>query len=101
LAPYTSAAGFVELTHYYRPDGVPREQQPWLFIDGGADVVLRGDSTSERQSLVECKLKTMGAKIGASHSPLLRLAGRRGPRAFVRSDPGAKPEAFILAAQTR
>jgi hypothetical protein len=43
-------------------------------------VVLRGDSTSERQSLVECKPKTMGAKIGASHSPLLRLAGRRGPR---------------------
>jgi hypothetical protein len=71
---------------------VPREQQPWLFIDGGADVVLRGDSTSERQSLVECKLKTMGAKIGASHY---------GPRAFVRSDPGAKPEAFILATQTR
>ncbi len=24
------AAGFVELTHYYRPDGVPREQQRWL-----------------------------------------------------------------------
>lgn len=23
-------AGFVELEHYYRPDGVPREQQPWL-----------------------------------------------------------------------
>jgi len=65
-------------------------------LTGGADVVLRGNSTSERQSLVECKLKTMGAKIGASHSPLLRLAGRRGPRAFVRSDPGAKPEAFIL-----
>jgi hypothetical protein len=27
---YMSAAGFVELTHYYRPDGVPREQQPLL-----------------------------------------------------------------------
>lgn len=27
---YVTAAGFVELTHYYRPDGVPREQQPWL-----------------------------------------------------------------------
>jgi len=27
---YTLAVGFVELTHYYRPDGVPREQQPWL-----------------------------------------------------------------------
>jgi SAM-dependent methyltransferase len=23
-------AGFQELTHYYRPDGLPREQQPWL-----------------------------------------------------------------------
>ena len=27
---YMSAAGFAELTHYYRPPGVPREQQPWL-----------------------------------------------------------------------
>lgn len=27
---YLSAAGFVELTHYYRPDGLPRQQQPWL-----------------------------------------------------------------------
>ncbi len=23
-------AGFVELAHYYRPEGAPREQQPWL-----------------------------------------------------------------------
>ena len=27
---YLGAAGFVELTHYYRPAGVPREQQSWL-----------------------------------------------------------------------
>lgn len=27
---YLTAAGFAELTHYYRPDGLPREQQPWL-----------------------------------------------------------------------
>ena len=27
---YMSAAGFTELTHYYRPPGLPREQQPWL-----------------------------------------------------------------------
>ena len=27
---YLSGAGFVELTHYYRPPGRPREQQPWL-----------------------------------------------------------------------
>ena len=24
------AAGFAELEHYYRPEGLPREQQPWL-----------------------------------------------------------------------
>jgi SAM-dependent methyltransferase len=27
---YMSAAGFVELDHYYRPAGLPRERQPWL-----------------------------------------------------------------------
>lgn len=25
-----TAAGFLELTHYYRPPGLPRDQQPWL-----------------------------------------------------------------------
>ncbi len=25
-----SAARFIELAHYYRPEGLPREQQPWL-----------------------------------------------------------------------
>lgn len=27
---FLTAAGFVELLHYYRPAGLPREQQPWL-----------------------------------------------------------------------
>jgi SAM-dependent methyltransferase len=27
---FLGAAGFVELAHYYRPPGLPREQQPWL-----------------------------------------------------------------------
>lgn len=27
---YLQAAGFDELEHYYRPTGLPREQQPWL-----------------------------------------------------------------------
>lgn len=27
---YLSAAGFTPLHHYYRPAGLPREQQPWL-----------------------------------------------------------------------
>ncbi len=27
---YVTAAGFVEVRHYYRPPGRPRQQQPWL-----------------------------------------------------------------------
>ena len=27
---YVTAAGFVELSHYYRPSGLPRHKQPWL-----------------------------------------------------------------------
>jgi SAM-dependent methyltransferase len=27
---YLTAAGFTEIDHYYRPAGLPREQQPWL-----------------------------------------------------------------------
>jgi SAM-dependent methyltransferase len=27
---YVTATGFAELSHYYRPEGLPREQQPWL-----------------------------------------------------------------------
>jgi hypothetical protein len=34
-------AGFVELEHFYRPAGLPREQQPWLasvWRAAGADL---------------------------------------------------------------
>jgi SAM-dependent methyltransferase len=27
---FLTTAGFVELEHYYRPEGLPRDQQPWL-----------------------------------------------------------------------
>jgi SAM-dependent methyltransferase len=27
---YLSRAGFAEVEHYYRPEGLPRDQQPWL-----------------------------------------------------------------------
>lgn len=27
---HMAAAGFIELEHYYRPAGLPRDQQPWL-----------------------------------------------------------------------
>jgi SAM-dependent methyltransferase len=27
---YLAAAGFLELRHYYRPDGLPLEERPWL-----------------------------------------------------------------------
>lgn len=36
------AAGFTELEHYYRPPGLPREQQPWLAM-----VWRRGDAASD------------------------------------------------------
>lgn len=32
---YVTSAGFMELTHYYRPVGLPREQQPWLALTFG------------------------------------------------------------------
>jgi len=42
---YGTAAGFIELAHYFRPAGLPREQQPWLATvwqrverEPGADV---------------------------------------------------------------
>ncbi len=35
---HVSAAGFAELTHFYRPDGLPRDQQPWF-----ASVWRRGE----------------------------------------------------------
>ena len=34
---YMSAAGFIELTHYFRPDGLPRDQQPWFVSVWRAD----------------------------------------------------------------
>jgi SAM-dependent methyltransferase len=37
------AAGFLELEHYYRPPGLPREQQPWL-----ASVWRRDDQRPRR-----------------------------------------------------
>ncbi|MDQ8022354.1 MAG: hypothetical protein REI94_10975, partial [Moraxellaceae bacterium] len=27
---YMEDAGFTAISHYYRPEGLPREQQPWL-----------------------------------------------------------------------
>jgi SAM-dependent methyltransferase len=29
---FVADAGFEEIDHYYRPDGLPREQQPWLAL---------------------------------------------------------------------
>ena len=49
---YVVDAGFVELGHYYRPAGMPRDQQPWLAtvyrrsgeFDRGALIQRRGAS---------------------------------------------------------
>jgi SAM-dependent methyltransferase len=40
---YVSAAGFVEVQHYYRPLGLPLHQQPWL-----ATVWRKGDRVSRK-----------------------------------------------------
>jgi SAM-dependent methyltransferase len=36
---YLTAAGFSEIDHYYRPAGLPREQQPWLASVWRKDVI--------------------------------------------------------------
>jgi SAM-dependent methyltransferase len=40
---YMTEAGFIEIEHYYRPTGLPFEQQPWL-----ATVWRRGDQSPSR-----------------------------------------------------
>ena len=41
---YISAAGFKEITHYYRPEGRPRDEQPWLAVV--AKKVSQGESST-------------------------------------------------------
>jgi SAM-dependent methyltransferase len=40
---YLTQAGFTEIEHYYRPPGLPREQQPWLATVWRCAPVLRVD----------------------------------------------------------
>ena len=45
---YLVDAGFEELEHYYRPPGLPREQQPWLasvWRKGGERKTVTGIAT--------------------------------------------------------
>jgi len=39
-------AGFIELAHYYRPEGLPREQQPWLATVWRRDADADGSCAS-------------------------------------------------------
>ena len=41
---YVTAAGFIEVAHYYRPSGLPRHRQPWL-----ATVWRRCQAESDRK----------------------------------------------------
>jgi len=45
---YLADAGFVELEHYYRPAGLPREQQPWLATVWRKGKSLMGVEDDER-----------------------------------------------------
>lgn len=38
---HLEAAGFIELTHYYRPENKPRHQQPWLATVWRANALQR------------------------------------------------------------
>jgi SAM-dependent methyltransferase len=44
-------AGFVELEHYYRPEGLPRDQQPWL-----ASVWRRGPAQPAAAAMGFCNV---------------------------------------------
>jgi SAM-dependent methyltransferase len=43
---FMHAANFIEIEHYYRPEGLPREQQPWL-----ASVWRRGHSEAVERTV--------------------------------------------------
>jgi SAM-dependent methyltransferase len=46
---YLVAAGFTPLRHYYRPEGLPREQQPWLAsLWRKARVIQRTDAAGNQ-----------------------------------------------------
>jgi SAM-dependent methyltransferase len=47
---YLCATGFAELEHYYRPHGLPREQQPWL-----ASVWRKRGPLPRTESLSHCE----------------------------------------------
>ena len=67
---YVAAAGFVELTHYYRPPGLPLEQQPWL-----ASVWRRPGSGRDLKGLVPKPAKAVS--IEKMNHAVTVAAGRR------------------------
>jgi hypothetical protein len=63
---YLERAGFVELDHYYRPAGLPREQQAWLASvwrnPGGDRALYCGDV--QQNSFEEISIISRGANLG-------------------------------------
>ena len=57
---WMSGAGFIELEHYYRPAGLPREQQPWLASvwRRPADPSLRPPARRPRRDRASRALRT-------------------------------------------
>lgn len=48
---YMSTAGFVEINHYYRPVGLPREKQPCESAIRSGDLVIANDAATPPASL--------------------------------------------------
>ena len=68
---YVTDAGFAEITHYYRPPGLPREQQPWLRHRLAQAGFLRHPDRTRRAmgrtNADSGNLKESGARSGECH----------------------------------
>src|SRR5262249_21442004 len=90
---HANDAGFVELTHYYRPTGLPRERQPWLASAWRAEtprslqpaarsrpsLTLRGLSESARRSF------SVDGRHAGSFPDIASLIRATTPRSWPRS----------------
>ncbi len=67
---YVSAAGFIELRHYYRPPGLPLDQQPWL-----ATVWRKGRSSRVGRIRLTLRKLNPGKSLSALASAGARNSG--------------------------
>jgi SAM-dependent methyltransferase len=104
---YMTAAGFMELTHWYRPTGLPPEQQPWLasvwrkpIVSGETPTGQEGwapDRGLDPCSLPRRSLQCFDLVHDAVHASDERLVGWR----LAQIHPGAPVELVGIVGATR